>query len=275
MEGCVRDFRHALLGWFCRLPWGIGRATAGACVRIALGLGPGGVRSAGNGAAMRAAVIGVFFCDEPEKRAQFGRALAEVTHRDDRAVEGALFAAEMAACARQAPAPYGFCGETLIGCYEETRRIVQESSVRSAIEWAVELAARGADTPKAAEELKTSPFILHTIPFALFCFLRYGNEPLQALTEAVRAGGDTGSIAAILGSWLGALHGEAGLPVQLLSQIHDGPFGPTHVRAFAECLACVRDGQPAVVPGYSAAAALARNLALWPVILGHGFRRLI
>src|SRR5688500_9034253 len=24
---CVTDFRRALLGWFCRLPWGAGRAT--------------------------------------------------------------------------------------------------------------------------------------------------------------------------------------------------------------------------------------------------------
>jgi hypothetical protein len=29
------------------------------------------------------------------------------------------------------------------------------------------------------------------------------------------------------------------------------------------------------VPGYSAPAALARNLVLWPVILAHGFRRLL
>jgi hypothetical protein len=29
------------------------------------------------------------------------------------------------------------------------------------------------------------------------------------------------------------------------------------------------------VPGYSAPAAMLRNLALWPVILAHGFRRLL
>ena len=275
-EACANDFRRALLGWFCRLPWGIGRATVSACLRIALGRRPSGVRSAGNGAAMRAAIIGVFFRDEAEKRAQFGRAIAEVTHRDERAVEGALFAAEMAAaCAHRAPALNGFSTETLIGCYDEARRIVRGSSLRAAIEGAGELAAQCADTPKAAEELKTSGFILHTIPFAVFCFLRYGNEPLRALGEPIRAGGDTDSIAAILGAWLGALHGMAGLPVQLLAKIHDGPFGPSHLRALARCLARIREGQPVPVPGYSAPAALLRNLALWPVILAHGFRRLL
>src|SRR3954454_10622479 len=45
--GCVRAFRRSLLGWFCRLPWGVGRATIRSCGRIALGLRPSGVMSAG------------------------------------------------------------------------------------------------------------------------------------------------------------------------------------------------------------------------------------
>ena len=73
----------------------------------------------------------------------------------------------------------------------------------------------------------------------------------------------------------GALHGEAGLPVELLAKIHDGPFGPTHLRALARCLAGIHEGQPVPVPAYSAPAALLRNLALWLVILAHGFRRVL
>jgi ADP-ribosyl-[dinitrogen reductase] hydrolase len=95
------------------------------------------------------------------------------------------------------------------------------------------------------------------------------------LTEVINAGGDTDSTAAILGAWLGALHGEAALPRGLIDRIHDGPFGPTHLRALAECLATLHDGRSAPVPSYSATAALLRNLALYPVILGHGFRRLL
>jgi hypothetical protein len=56
---------------------------------------------------------------------------------------------------------------------------------------------------------------------------------------------------------------------------HDGPFGPTHLRALANCLGEVLDGRRCRVPRYSASAALARNLALYPVVLGHGFRRLV
>lgn len=102
---CARYFRRALLGWVARLPFGVGLATLRAGGRIALGRNPSGVMSAGNGAAMRAAVVGVFFHDEPEQRLSFGTALAETTHLDWRAVEGALLVAELAAlCARAQPA---------------------------------------------------------------------------------------------------------------------------------------------------------------------------
>ncbi|HXX93592.1 MAG TPA: ADP-ribosylglycohydrolase family protein, partial [Planctomycetota bacterium] len=65
---CVRAFRRSLLGWFWRLPWGVGLATVRASFRIMLGRRPSGVRSAGNGAAMRAAVLGAYFHDRPDER---------------------------------------------------------------------------------------------------------------------------------------------------------------------------------------------------------------
>ncbi len=108
-DACVRAFRRSLLGWFCRLPWGIGRATIRSCARIARGIEPSGVNSAGNGAAMRAAIVGVFFHDRPQEREPFGRLLAQVTHRDVRAVEGALYVAELAAaciCHPEATSPW-------------------------------------------------------------------------------------------------------------------------------------------------------------------------
>jgi ADP-ribosylglycohydrolase len=37
-EGFVRAFRRSLLGWFVRLPWGIGFGTLRACARIMMGM---------------------------------------------------------------------------------------------------------------------------------------------------------------------------------------------------------------------------------------------
>ena len=211
VDAFVRAFRRALIGWFCRLPWGIGLATLRSCVRMGLGVSPSGVVSAGNGVAMRAAIVGVFFHDLPEQRHEFGRALAQVTHRDERAIEGALFVAEVAASCARSKNNVG--RET---CIDEARRVVTNRQLREAIDRSVDLACRGADLREAAQVCGTSGFVVHTVPFATYCFLRYGDDPMRALTEAISAGGDTDSFGAILGGWLGALRGEGGLPGGLI-----------------------------------------------------------
>jgi ADP-ribosyl-[dinitrogen reductase] hydrolase len=272
-ERCARAFRRSLLGWFCRLPWGIGMGTIKACLRIALGLRPSGVMSAGNGAAMRAAIVGASFRDDPARRAAFGRALAEVTHRDPRAVEGALYVAELAAACAKAPAGAGKPGR--YACQEEAQGIVTLPALEDALDRACDLAHLGTATREAAEEIGTSGYVLHSVPLATYAFLRHGDDPLAALAEVIGAGGDTDSNAAILGAWLGALRGAGGLPSGLIGEIHDGPFGPSHLRALAESLARIGEGETSHAPRYSALAALGRNLALMPVILGHGFRRLL
>ena len=249
---CVRSFRWSLLGWFWRLPWGIGMATIRSCFKIMLGLSKSGVRSAGNGSAMRAAVAGALFHDQPEKRREFGDAISRTTHTDERAVQGARFVAELVAVGP-----------------EEARKVVTEPLLGAALDQATGLAQRSASTSEAADLLKTSGYVVHTVPFALYCYLRYGDTPLLALQECISAGGDTDSIGAILGAWLGARHGEPGLPAHLIAEISDGPFGPTHLRALAAALA---SGSPP--PRYSWVRALFRNLALYPVVIFHGFRRL-
>src|SRR6187549_2768922 len=79
-DRCARAFRRSLVGWFWRLPWGVGLATVRSCFRIMLGFSRTGVRSAGNGSAMRAAVIGAVFLDRPDQRRAFGEAIARTTH---------------------------------------------------------------------------------------------------------------------------------------------------------------------------------------------------
>lgn len=269
LDGCVRAFRRALLAWFCRLPCCVGRATVRSCGRIALGISPSGVRSAGNGSAMRAAIVGTFFHDDQDARRAFGRALAEVTHRDDRAIEGALYVAELAAALVAEP------GVALTEAVKFARSVVGQPQLGENLDRAIALAARGAETREAAIVCGTSGYVVHTVAFATFCFLRFGDDPRIALMEAVSAGGDTDSVGAVLGGWLGARHRQDGLPGELIARIHDGPFGPTHLRALADCLAAVRRGERVSAPSYSPAAALARNLALYPVIVGHVVRRLL
>ena len=183
-------------------------------------------------------------------------------------MEGALYVAEVAAsltrCQDRQPH----------ASVAEARPVVGHPELGAALDRAVELEGRGVDSSEAAERCGTTGFVVHTLSFATFCFLRHADDPMRALSGAIGAGGDTDSVAAILGAWLGALHGEAALPVHLIGRIHDGPFGPTHLRVLASALAGRRDGRTEPVPAYSTTSAMARNLALYPVILRHGFRRL-
>lgn len=255
-EACVRTFRRALVGWLARLPWGIGGGTLRACVKIALGLRRSGVDSAGNGAAMRAAVVGVFFSGAPrEQRWRFCDALAEVTHTDVRAVEGARFVAEVAATGD---------AEAALAC-------VASPELAAALVRALELARDGRSTSEAVAVLGNSGFVVCSIPVAAFVFSRFGDDPTRAIREAVLAGGDTDTNAAIVGAWVGARGGERVLPESLTAELHDGPFGPTHLRALADDLAGSRAGR-ASRARYSWLAALARNVALYPIVLAHACR---
>jgi ADP-ribosylglycohydrolase len=266
-EGCVRAFRRSLLGWFLRLPWGIGLGTMRACWRIALGLRTSGVSSAGNGAAMRAAVVGGFFFDAPNLRSEWSDALARVTHTDPRAVEGARFVSELAA---RCVASGGVASR-----YElvaAAASVVQHPALRDAIERARRLAEASTRTDAAGKDLGCTGFVVHTVGITTFCFLRFGDDPGHAIAEAVRAGGDTDSHAAIVGAWMGARHGLRALPTALVSNLHDGPFGRRHLEALASDLERARRGERSTRARYSWLAALARNVALYPVVLAHALR---
>jgi ADP-ribosyl-[dinitrogen reductase] hydrolase len=257
---CATLYARMVVGWLARLPWGLGMATLKAGLRAAIGVRQPGVRSAGNGALPRAAVVGAFLAEDRARRVSFTRALTAVTHTDPRAIEASLFSAELvAACLGAAPSA------DRQALFRAARPAVRDEELGRALDEAADLAARGAAVGEGAARLGVTGFVVHSLPFAVFTFLSLGDDPWAAVRATAEAGGDADSNAAIAGAFLGALHGEAAWPAALVDALHDGPFGPTHLRQLA-------DGTE---PSWSAMAAFMRNLALWPVILGHGFRRLL
>jgi len=266
LEACVQNFRRSLLGWFLRLPWGIGWGTLKACLRIALGFRRSGVRSAGNGAAMRAAIVGAYFYDQPQQRRSFSDALAQVTHVDARAIEGARFVAELAAICMASE-----LDASRVALVRNALVVVHDVSLQAAIERALTLAEDSSGSP----QLDNTGFVLHSIELTTYVFLRYGDNPIRALAQTVYLGGDTDTHAAIVGGLLGALHGAQRLPTRLISNLHDGPFGPTHLRQLANDLVGARDNTGASSAKYAWVAALLRNLALYPVVVVHACRVLI
>ncbi len=273
LYGFVRRFKTSLLIWFLCLPSGIGKATGRACMRILVGRKNSGTPSAGNGAAMRAALVGLFYFDQHEKRRVCGRALAEVTHCHPQAVEGALFVAELTAqCAA------GSANNSLEDAFEKAISIVRDDDLRKALFKALEMAADGSSVESAAAELNGEPcaYILRSLPFSTYCFLSMGSgDALNCLSKTVGGGGDTDTNAAIVGGWLGALKGESVLPSELIACIDDGPFGPSHLRKLADALTEIRFGNAVQVPGYWPFHSLIRNVLLIPIILFHAVLRLL
>ena len=262
---CLRAFRRSMLGWFARLPFGIGGATLRACLRLAIGLRRTGVSSAGNGAAMRAGILGAHLAHDTARRRRLGRAFATVTHTDERAVQTALYVAEVSALCTSAEPPVN--RRVLVA---RAREVVDHSQLIEAIDRVMDLETRDVSLDYAADDLGNTGFVLRSIALCTFVFLRFGDRPLDAIEAAVSAGGDTDTHAAIVGGWVGALHGEDTWPTRLVEHLHDGPFGPTHLRGLADAL--VNRRPP---PRFSWLAALLRNLALYPVVLAHGLSRLV
>ena len=272
LDAARRTFESSLLGWFLRLPWGIGLGTLVACARLGLGFERSGSRSAGNGAAMRSAIVGAFFYDDPAERRRWSDGFSQVTHAERRAVEGARYVAELAAlCTRARPDN----DRDRLVC--EAAAVVDESSLRAAIFAARRLAAEARDIRTATRELGCSGFVVHSVGLATFCFLSAGGSALDAFSQVIRAGGDTDSNAAIVGAWTGALHGERALPSTLLLSLHDTDWlssprrptfaGPTHLRALAEGLVAARRGKTLDCGEFNRLGAFVRNLLLLPIVL--------
>lgn len=94
-----RELARELRCWFLALPAGLGWGTLRAMVKLCLGCSPerSGVSSAGNGACMRAPLIGAFAAHDDRLLVDLVRVSTRVTHRDPRAEQGALAVARAAA----------------------------------------------------------------------------------------------------------------------------------------------------------------------------------
>ena len=268
-DSTVRLFRRSMVGWFWRLPWGIGLSTLKACLLMSVGLRNSGRPSAGNGAAMRAGPLALVFPDDGEARREIGDAIARTTHTDPRAVQGARFVADLTALCLGA--------ETAASRADLVRRAtaaIEDERLLEAIEDGLRAAASGAAESRAAKatdppvQLPSSGYVLHTLSTAVAFFCLPAASPFESLVMCVRQGGDTDTIGAILGGWLGALHGPGAWPAKLVEKLEKGVR--LHLRALAEATVA---GGP--VPRRNWLFLLIRNLALYPVVIGHGFRRLI
>jgi len=213
-EKCLRRW---IRNWFLALPFGIGLATLKSGIKMTLVARNTSVNSAGNGPAMRAAVIGSWFQDDPAQIEEFVRRSTRLTHSHPLALAGSLALSNLAA-GRDTGLP--------------------------------------SDWPEARGDARKGPsgFIVHTVNTAIDIIAEAKGDPLKGIELAVRRGGDTDTIAAIVGGIIGlpSVPCEAadivGWPSW--SDIDDFPRAPSYFRILRFHLAC------------------------YPVVLYHGIRRL-
>ena len=167
-----------------------------------------GTGSFGNGAAMRAAPIGAYFADAPERVAHEARKSARVTHAHPEGVAGAI-AVAMAACFMARARESGDEELDLIG---EVTPYLPDSEVRLRIEQARQM--DDATSEQVAEVLGSGQAVtaMDTVPFCLWCAHHEGAYFEEALWHTVAGLGDRDTTCAIVGGIVGARVGIEGIP---------------------------------------------------------------
>jgi ADP-ribosyl-[dinitrogen reductase] hydrolase len=276
VDAFTKRFAAKLRWWVLALPAGVGKATACSCIKLWLGFGPSnsGVYSAGNGPAMRAAILGATIDDVPTLL-QFVRASSRLTHTDPKAEFGAV---AVALAARQAP------GEDPIMA-ERWLELVAQSLPSEAVEWiellrsVVASVSRGESTQDYARSLGldrgVSGYTYHTVPVAMHCWLSNPNDFQKAVTSAIACGGDADTTAAIVGGIVGARVGKDGIPAEWLQGIWEWPRSVRWMESLGmKCSEAWPTRRPARALGTNPVAVVIRNMMFLSVVLYHGFRRL-
>jgi ADP-ribosyl-[dinitrogen reductase] hydrolase len=277
----ARSMGWRLRWWFLGLPAGVGMATAKACLKLWLGFPPGrsGVWSAGNGPAMRAAVLGVYAWDDLTLLRELVTASTRLTHTDPAAEHGALAVALAAAHA---------VAQTTSGRRVDAASYVQSirphlagTDMLRLIEEVVEQVQGGTPLERYLEDKGlgrgVSGYVNHTAPACLFCWLSRPHDFQPAVEQIVTAGGDADSTGAIVGALTGISAGRDAIPVQWVAGIVEWPRNVAWMERLADRVAAdrgsavkSRSSLPLFWPGV-----LARNLLFLVIVFLHGLRRLL
>ena len=268
----TKTLARSLRWWLVGLPAGIGFATLRAILKLWLGWPPtrSGVFSAGNGPAMRSALIGVALGGSPETLKRYVAASTRITHTDDKAYYAALAVALAAhhSASQERLSPGVFVSD-----------LVSTLSDADAAEF-FELAAQAAESAAQGEPVATfaqrigssngiSGYSYHTVPCVLQVWFRYSDDFASGLQEIIVAGGDTDTAGAIYGGIVGARVGKEGIPSAWRENILEWPRSLDWMERLARAVA-----HQAPAPRYFYPGVILRNLVFMIVVLAHGFRRL-
>ena len=275
-EVFVKRLARGLRWWMLGLPAGVGFATLRACLKLWLGVSPqrSGVFSAGNGPAMRSAILGAAVPDRDEL-VTLVRGSTRITHTDPKAEYGAIAVALAARLARDGT-PVN--PETYLA---ELRAVLPEAAdeLLDRLSQAAESAGAGDSTAAFADSMGqatgVSGYTYHCVPVAIHAWLRNPRDFRTAIIETVACGGDTDTTAAIVGGIVGSSVGKAGIPPEWISGIREWPRSVVWMEGLGECLnRAMVSGDALRAPRLPVVPVVLRNALFLVVVLLHGIRRL-
>jgi ADP-ribosylglycohydrolase len=233
------DYAHRIAAIFSeRRVVGQGQATTEAARRLTRGVRwqEAGTPppSAGNGSAMRAGPIGLFFYDDPERMLRAAHDQGRMTHQDPRCSAGAVSVAGAVALA--------LLNETidLEWFLTSLSQWVQaiDPSVAAAIrqlkgwitlppEEAISFISVAGLGPGYLDHWEgISPFVTGSVLWSLYSFLRSPEDYWETICTAITPGGDVDTTAAMAGAISGAHVGLEAIPVALAHRLTDqGTWG--------------------------------------------------
>lgn len=193
--------------------------------------------SFGNGGAMRIAPVGLVYGSQaPQRLRELVFQALRCTHIHPEAVDGAVVQAR--AVGRMVALPEGgFPG--IAPFLSELSALCRTAALQHALKKTGELLETGASDGEVGDRLGTGVSSAESVPAALFIFLRHGAEPEEALVRAVGLGGDTDTVAAMVGALCGALHGAGRFPRRWYEGLENGPRGRDEIVKVARELAGV------------------------------------
>ena len=240
---------------------GRGHATEAACLRLADGIpwqqAGEPAPNAGNGSAMRAAPIGLFFWNSADAIKTASLDQSRITHRDLRCGAGAIaIAGAVALNLRKTDLPGDFT-RILAGWVQEYDPILADG-IQSLAEWCSlrpdaaykKIACQGMDENHSRHAQLAwkgiTPFVTESVLWSLYAFLSSPANYLNTIRTAIAVGGDVDTTAAMAGAISGSYLGFGGLdlPVGLAEKLTDcGTWGYDELLQLAEQTCAAREAR--------------------------------
>jgi len=207
---------------------GKGRTCVEACSRLRDGIPwyEAGVKSAGNGAAMRTAPLGLLRYRDLRSLRVDSAIVAMITHADPTAIASAIAQSScIAFCLTQTADSVDVRGlidfvvEMIDGIephdIEERRPGGGQTTLAKRLSELPDL-LRNPDSREVYNYLYNGAFVLESLPTAFYAFLQNHESFDEAMFAAVDAGYDCDTSGSLAAALAGALHGRSGIPTHWL-----------------------------------------------------------